>query len=289
MMPSTGSVGLPTVGWGTEASRPFCWWGALIKSRAAPEEYQSAERHSFRCTFRSSHRLVAFPSSTSQTIYPARRTLTTLRKKLAAIYRGNLLPSFELGGDQADFVDSSAAHDVNSASHFFKQHRVVALDESDLFRAVFKDFFDARTQALPSGIFIVDLDLAVFVDLHDYRLVRQSLILLLVRIGLRHKSVHAFGRQRCDDHENDQQHQQNIDQRNDVHFRHRTTLIFTNAHAHCRSPVCFQKVLNLQPARFRSDKYFRLSRRLPAWRRWRSFAVLPSLRQQTELIHARGA
>ena len=35
----------------------------------------------------------------------------------------------------------------------------------------------------------------------------------------------------------DEQHQQNIDERNDVHFRHRTALIFSNRHSHCESPV----------------------------------------------------
>src|SRR6202030_3376796 len=106
-------------------------------------------------TFRDSYRLLAFPSSTSQKIYPARRTLTTLRKNIARKIPRKLLPGFELCGDQADFVDSGAAHDVNGAGHFFKQHGIIAFDESHLFRAVLENFLNARTQAIPGGIFIV--------------------------------------------------------------------------------------------------------------------------------------
>src|SRR5260370_31579346 len=47
-----------------------------------------------------------------------------------------LLSGFELRGDQTDFVDSSAAHDINGAGHFFKQHRILPFAKRDLFRAV---------------------------------------------------------------------------------------------------------------------------------------------------------
>src|SRR5438445_11467921 len=86
-------------------------------------------------------------------------------------------------------------------------------------------------------MFIVDFNFAVYGDLNNDRLILKVLILLLIRIGLRNQCVEALGSQRRDHHKNDQKNQQNVDQRNDVHFRHRTALTFTYLHSHCESPV----------------------------------------------------
>src|SRR6266404_3916750 len=172
---------------------------------------------------------------------PARRTLTTLRKKVV------LLARFEFSGDQTNFVNSKNAHDIDGPRHFLEEHFVVALNKGDLFRALLENLLHARTQAIPAGIFVVDLDLAVFGDLHHHGLVVNLLLLLLIRIGLRNQSVHALGRQRRDHHENNQKHQQNIDQRNDVHFRYRTATTVTYAHPHSESPVGSKSCEGLEP------------------------------------------
>src|SRR4029077_11460399 len=118
-----------------------------------------------------------------------------------------------------------------------EQYIVIALDESDFLGAILKNLLDARTQGGPTGIFVVDLDLVVLQNLHDNGLVLEVLVLLLVRIRLRYQRVHALRSQRGNHHENNQQHQQNVDQRDDVHFRHRAALAIPNAHSHCTSPV----------------------------------------------------
>ncbi len=69
-------------------------------------------------------------------ICPARRTLTTLRINIGREIPRELLPGFELGGDQANFIDSSAPHNVNGAGYLFKKHRIIALYECDLFRTI---------------------------------------------------------------------------------------------------------------------------------------------------------
>src|SRR6202030_4746283 len=134
------------------------------------------------------------------------------------------LPSFELCGDQANFIDAGAAHDVDGARDFAKQYIAIAFNESDFLRALLKDLLEPRADGIPGGVFVIDLDLAVGQDLHHDGLVLQLLILLLIRIGLRNQGVQALGGQRRDDHENNQQYEQNVDQRNDIHFRHRTAL-----------------------------------------------------------------
>src|SRR5260370_40507788 len=46
-----------------------------------------------------------------------------------------LLTGFELGGDQANLVDTGAAHDVNGAGDVHEQYIVVAFDESNFLSA----------------------------------------------------------------------------------------------------------------------------------------------------------
>src|ERR1051326_2783882 len=97
---------------------------------------------------------------------------------------GNLLSRFEFRGNQADFVDSRAAHNVDGSGDIFKEHFVVTLYESDLFRALLENFLHARPETVPAGIFVVNFDFSVFGYLDDDCLILKILILLLVRIGL---------------------------------------------------------------------------------------------------------
>src|SRR5712675_1851852 len=114
-----------------------------------------------------------------------------------------LLTGLELGGDQSNFVDAGATHDVDGAGDFAKQDVAITLNEGDFLGAVLKDLFDARTEIIPTRVFIINFDLAVRQDLNDYRLILKFLILLLVGIRLRHQGVQSLGRQRGDDHKDD--------------------------------------------------------------------------------------
>src|SRR5262249_22791173 len=144
-----------------------------------------------------------------------------------------LLAGLELGGDQTDFVDASSAHDVESARDLLELNFLLALHERHLFRARFEDLLDARTQLIPVSVLVVDLELVVFEHLDDNGFVLQFLILLLILVGLRNERVQALGNQRSDDHEDDDQHQQNVDQRDDVRRCERSAGLFSNFHPHC--------------------------------------------------------
>src|SRR5229473_7685988 len=148
----------------------------------------------------------------------------------------NLLTGFELCGNQADLVDARAAHDVDGARDFHEHYIVVAFDKSNFLGALLEDLFYAGAETFPGSVFIVDLELAVFLHLDDDGLVLELDVLLLVRRRLRNKGVQALGRERRNDHENDNQHEQNIDERHHIGRRHRTALISSNIHPHSESP-----------------------------------------------------
>ena len=84
---------------------------------------------------------------------------------------------------------------------------------------------------LPIGVVLVNFHLAVLADLDDDGFVFQFDILLLIGIRLRHKGIETLGNQGRDHHENDDQHEKNINQRNYVWRRERATL-FTDIHPH---------------------------------------------------------
>src|SRR6267378_4147543 len=148
----------------------------------------------------------------------------------------NLLTGFEFCSDQADFVNARAAHDVDSARDFHEHYIVVAFDKSDFLGALLEDLFYAGAETFPGSVFIVDLELAVFLHLDDDSLVLELDVLLLVRRGLRNEGVQALGRKRRNDHENDNQHEQNINERHHIGRRHRTALFSSNIHPHSESP-----------------------------------------------------
>src|SRR5262249_9019923 len=144
----------------------------------------------------------------------------------------SLLSCFELGCDQADLVDSRAAHDVDGASHVHEHGFVVALHERDLLGALLEDLLNARAKLIPIGIFLIDFYFTVFGDLHDDGFVFQLDILLLIWIRLRHKCVETLWNERRDHHENDDQHQKNINQRHYVGRCERSALLSSNIHPH---------------------------------------------------------
>src|SRR5258708_17145708 len=149
----------------------------------------------------------------------------------------NVVTRFELGGDQTYFVNAGAAHDIDGAGDVHEQYIVIAFDESDFLGALLEDLLHARAKTIPSGVFIVDLEFAVVGNLHDHGLVLELDVLLLVRRGLRNERVQALRRERSDDHENNDQHQQNVDQRHHIGVRERTSAFSSNIHPHSESPI----------------------------------------------------
>src|SRR6267154_5848832 len=136
------------------------------------------------------------------------RTLTSCERS-----KQKLLTRLELGGDQADLVDAGATHNVDGSGNILEHGFVVALNEGDFLCAFLEDLLDARAKLLPIGVILVNFHLAVLADLDDDGFIFQLHILLLIGIRLRHKGIEALGNQRCDHHENDDQHEKNINQR----------------------------------------------------------------------------
>src|SRR5579862_1614379 len=159
--------------------------------------------------------------------FPARRTPTSRAKTFC-----DLLPCFELGGNQTHLINACAVHDVNRARHLHEQNVVIALNESHLLGAVLEHLFNARPETIPSGVLVIDLDFAVLHDLHDHGLVFKLLVLLLVRRRLRHQRIQPLGRQGRDHHENNNKHQKNVDQWHNIR-RRQCSRTATYIHPHC--------------------------------------------------------
>src|SRR5579883_338418 len=194
---------------------------------------------------------LAFPPPIERTLnsreedshIPARAA--QMRRRSPLQREQTLLPGFELCRNQADLVNAGAAHDVDGASHVHEHHVVIALDEGHLFGAIFENLLDARAELIPIGVFVVDLELVVLIDLDDNGFVFELLVLFLVLVGLRHERIEPLGNQGSDHHENDDENEQNIDQRHDVRRRERTG-VTANIHPHC----CFSyRPRNHQPCR----------------------------------------
>src|SRR5271163_148245 len=131
--------------------------------------------------------------------------------------------------------------DVNHRGHVGKGHVVVALHEHYLLGARFENIFQAALQGFPGGLVLINLESrriagAVVNQLHHNGAIRcWRWLFLILRRRLRHQGVQTLGRQRRDHHENDQQHQQNVNQRRDVHVRVLAPF-GARCHTHNRSP-----------------------------------------------------
>src|ERR1700728_3793254 len=136
-----------------------------------------------------------------------------------------LAARLNFGGDQADFVYARGMRYVDDVGHVGKWDVVIALHEHDLLGTRFENIFEAALQSLPCRFVGIDLESgriagAMIDQLHDDGAVgsRRRLFLILRR-RLGHQRIQALRRQGRDHHENDQQHQQHVDQRRDVHIR----------------------------------------------------------------------
>src|SRR5216684_350632 len=144
------------------------------------------------------------------------RTLTSCERT-----KRKLLACLELGSDQADLVDAGATHDVDGFGDVLEHGFVVAFHKGDFLGAFLEDLLDARAKLIPIGVILVNFHLAVLANLDDDGFILQLHILLLIGIRLRHKGIETLGHKRRDDHENNDQHEKNINQRNYVWRRER--------------------------------------------------------------------
>src|SRR6266581_3917796 len=95
----------------------------------------------------------------------------------------------------------------------------------------------ARATSIPGGVLVVDLEFAVVGNLDDHGFILELDVLLLVGRGLRYERVQALRNERRDDHENDDQHEQNVDERDDIGRGHRSAGFSSYIHPHSESPV----------------------------------------------------
>src|SRR6267378_5897965 len=158
--------------WGTNASSPLeCTWMIIKITR-------STSRISINGTTFISETIPRLPPTIipmSHLVFPEqmpREEDSHITWRHTGPRRGerakNLLTGFELCGNQADLVDARAAHDVDGARDFHEHYIVVAFDKSNFLGALFEDLLDARAETFPGSIFIVDLELAVFLHLDDH-------------------------------------------------------------------------------------------------------------------------
>src|SRR5580704_1601425 len=150
-----------------------------------------------------------------------------------AIAKIALLACFDFRRNEADVFDSRTAHDVNSASHSYEFHGIVALYKSRLVGAPFENVLQPRPQTVPRDIVLIDPDLPVRADLNDDS-VRWLNRVRRTRCGLRHQGTQSLRRGGRDNHENYDQDEQHINQRNDVRFGHRS---FAAPHRHAHEEL----------------------------------------------------
>src|SRR3984957_1096717 len=103
-----------------------------------------------------------------------REFTTALRR--ATPPRKFLLPSFQFRGDQANFIDARAAHDVDGARNVLKHYIVIAFDESNFLGALFKNISHARAKSFPGDFLVINLELGLIGfgighNLHDDRFI----------------------------------------------------------------------------------------------------------------------
>src|SRR6266550_1607605 len=249
--PSRGAVGAFSVnGWGTSASKPVEYTGMIIKIT------KSTSRISIKGTTFMSETIPRLPPTNIPIIHlvfwrlrPGHRSEQTPREEDSYTQRKqvkqapplqtkeNLLARFELGGDQTNLVNAGAAHDIDGAGDVHEHYIVVAFDKSNFLGTLLEDLLHTRAKTIPGGVFIVDLKFAVHGNLDDHGFVLELDVLLLVRRGLRNERIQALGNKRRDDHENNDQHEQNVDQRDHVGRGHRSARFSSYIHPHSESPV----------------------------------------------------
>src|SRR6185437_5904854 len=151
----------------------------------------------------------------------------------------DLTSLLDLRRDQADLIYAGSVPDVDDLGNVLEGNIVVALHEHHLLGARLKDVFETALKRIPSHVILVDLQSrrhsrSPVQNLHHDRALWVWLGLLVFRRGLRNESIQALRNDRRDDHEDDQQHQENIDERSHIDIGTRPTL---TTHCHCHDKI----------------------------------------------------
>jgi hypothetical protein len=124
-----------------------------------------------------------------------------------------LLAGIDLGGNETHLVYAGRVDLVNDLGYVGEVEVFIAPDECDLLCPRLENVFQTPLQGAHRDIVLVNLERAVFEDLDDDGAILRIGLLLGIPRRLGNQRVEALGRERRDDHEDDQQHEQHVDQR----------------------------------------------------------------------------
>src|SRR6266571_5675970 len=145
------------------------------------------------------------------------KLLTSDFRLLVASRRSAGRPSHAFGHD-ADLLHAGAPRGVDDVDDVLVPQRAGSDDEHRLVLPLIEDVAQLRLEGVEGHIVVVDRDLLVRrVVHHDLTHFRHGLGVLLA-LG-RQVDVDALLRERERRHEDDQQHEQHVDERRDVHVR----------------------------------------------------------------------
>src|ERR1035437_10018365 len=188
-----------------------------------------------------------------------------------------LTAGFDLGRDQPNFIDTRCVGDVDDLCHIVEGQLGISLDEHDFFGAGLEDVVEAAFQILPRHVVLVDFERRLIAAasqyLHHNSAVVAWRLLLLVLGRLGNQRVQTFRSQRRDHHEDDEQHQQDVN-----HWRY----VDVGSGALAGPPHCHtHKELPLLGASARAGT--------GCGRLFPGGSSLSLFGQQTDIIHAGGA
>src|SRR5260370_28176228 len=137
----------------------------------------------------------------------------------------DLLSCFNPRRNQADVVHLGLMAEVDDLGDLAEVEVLVALDEHDLLLTGCKDLRQLGLEVCFCERCFVDQirrrSCSIRPHLHDDRTRVLRLFLMLLR-RLRNQCLQPSRRHRNDDHEDNQQHQKNVDKRRYIHVRHRS-------------------------------------------------------------------
>src|ERR1700710_1080757 len=134
-------------------------------------------------------------------------------------YTCGLLAGFYGRRDDADVIDTGGMTVIDYGQYLTEVEILITLDEHDFVVAGRENFGEARGKVLKRDLVFVDqvsrLLAGVNLD-HDGTCIYLGILVLRRLRYQRVEAVHGAG---LDDHEDDQQHQKNVDKRSDINVR----------------------------------------------------------------------
>src|SRR4029077_1293833 len=136
---------------------------------------------------------------------------------------------FKLRGHQADCRDARSMHDINYSGHRLKFDNCVAANKSRMVCASPEYLLELAVQGFPRDRLLINLQRAISRNLNNnnIRLWRRGGRIRLLRDVRLQPHLRMLN-----DHEYDQQHQQNVNQRNDVDCNEGSTFRSINCDSH---------------------------------------------------------